>query len=402
MNAVGIDVSKGKSTIAVIQPFGVVLAEPFDVLHTDSDLKKLVDFIKSLSGETKVVMEYTGTYYEPIANTLHNAGIFVSVVNPLLISDYSTNRVRKIKTDKKDSLKLASYTLDKWLDLRKYVPADDIRKTLKTINRQYIQYNKILVMQKNNLISLLDSCFPDVNKLFTSPQRESDGHEKWVDFAMKFPHVDSVSKLSFSKFKSKYKIWCRKNHYQYSEAKVAEIHAYSRTQISSLPMTDSVVKIVTEAIKLLNSTLETLNTLRIEMDNLSSQLPEYETVMNLYGVGKVFCSQLIAEIGDVRQFKSSKSIVALAGIDPPPYQSGKTDTKSRSISKRGSPSLRKTLFQIMTIIIQNQPADEPVYQFLDKKRSEGKPYKVYMIAAAHKFLRIYCAKVKENLKTQDT
>lgn len=61
MNAVGIDVSKGKSTVAVIQPFGVVLAEPFDVFHTDSDLKKLSDFIKSLSGETKVVMEYTGT-----------------------------------------------------------------------------------------------------------------------------------------------------------------------------------------------------------------------------------------------------------------------------------------------------------------------------------------------------
>ena len=73
MNAVGIDVSKGKSTVAVIQPFGVVVAEPFDVLHTDSDLKKLVTFIKSLSGETKVVMEYTGTYYVPIANALHNA-----------------------------------------------------------------------------------------------------------------------------------------------------------------------------------------------------------------------------------------------------------------------------------------------------------------------------------------
>ena len=58
MNAVGIDVSKGKSTVAVIQPFGVVIAEPFDVLHTDSDLKKLVSFIKSLSGETKVVMEH--------------------------------------------------------------------------------------------------------------------------------------------------------------------------------------------------------------------------------------------------------------------------------------------------------------------------------------------------------
>lgn len=395
MNAVGIDVSKGKSTVAVIQPFGVVIAEPFDVFHIDSDLKKLANFIKSLSGETKVVMEYTGTYYEPIANALHNEGIFVSVVNPLLIDDYGTNRVRKIKTDKKDSLKIASFALDKWLDLREYLPADDIRKTLKILNRQYIQYNKILVMQKNNLISLLDSCFPNANTLFSSPRRESDGHEKWIDFVLKFPHINSVSKLTLSAFKSKYQSWCRKNSYNYSESKATEIYAYSKTQVSVLPMTNSVIKIITEAALLLNSTLETLCTFRDEMDRLSSMLPEYEVVMELYGVGRVLGSQLIAEIGDIRRLDSSKSLVAMAGIDPPPNQSGQVDQKSRSISKRGSPALRKTLFQIMTIIIQNKPVDEPVYQFLDKKRSEGKPYRVYMIAAAHKFLRIYYARVME-------
>lgn len=395
MNAVGIDVSKGKSTVAVIQPFGVVIAEPFDVFHMDSDLKKLTDFIKSLSGETKVVMEYTGTYYEPIANALHNEGIFVSVVNPLLIEDYGTNRVRKVKTDKKDSLKIASFAIDKWLDLSEYIPADDIRKTLKILNRQYIQYNKILVMQKNNLISLLDSCFPNANTLFTSPRRESDGHEKWIDFVLKFPHINSVSKLSLSGFKSKYQSWCRKNNYNYSETKAAEIHSYSKTQVSVLPMTDSVIKIITEAALLLNSTLETLCAFRDEMDRFSSMLPEYNVVMELYGVGKVLGSQLIAEIGDVRRLNNSKSLVALAGIDPPPNQSGKVNQKSRSISKRGSPALRKTLFQIMTIIIQNKPVDEPVYQFLDKKRSEGKPYRVYMIAAAHKFLRIYYARVMD-------
>lgn len=395
MNAVGIDVSKGKSTVAVIQPFGVVIAEPFDVFHTDSDLKKLTDFIKSLSGETKVVMEYTGTYYEPIANALHNEGIFVSVVNPLLIEDYGTNRVRKVKTDKKDSLKIASFSIDKWLDLSEYIPADDIRKTLKILNRQYIQYNKILVMQKNNLISLLDSCFPNANTLFTSPRRESDGHEKWIDFVLKFPHINSVSKLSLSGFKSKYQSWCRKNNYNYSETKAAEIHSYSKTQVSVLPMTDSVIKIITEAALLLNSTLETLCAFRDEMDRFSSMLPEYNVVMELYGVGKVLGSQLIAEIGDVRRLNNSKSLVALAGIDPPPNQSGKVNQKSRSISKRGSPALRKTLFQIMTIIIQNKPVDEPVYQFLDKKRSEGKPYRVYMIAAAHKFLRISYARVMD-------
>lgn len=383
--------------VAIVQPFGVIVAEPFEVSHNAEELKELVERLKLLSGETKVVMEYTGAYYEPIANALHNAGIFVSVVNPLLINDYGTNRVRKIKTDKKDAFKLANFALDKWLELREYIPADEIRKTLKVMNRQYEHYNKILVMQKNNLIAVLDSCFPNANTLFSSPRRESDGHEKWVDFVIKFPHIDSVAKLPLSAFKNKYQSWCKKNHYNYSEAKAAEIHAYSKTQVSSLPMTDSVVKIITETAKLLNSTLEALGTLRNEMDKLSSQLPEYDTVMNLYAVGKVFCSQLIAEIGDVRRLEHSKSVVALAGIDPPPNQSGKVDTKSRSISKRGSPTLRKTIFQIMQIYLKKQPADEPVYQFLDKKRSEGKPYKVYMIAAAHKFLRIYYARVMQAL-----
>ena len=49
----------------------------------------------------------------------------------------------------------------------------------------------------------------------------------------------------------------------------------------------------------------------------------------------------------------------------------------------------------MTILLQNAPADEPVFQFLDRKRSEGKPYYVYMTAGANKFLRRYYGKVRD-------
>ena len=97
------------------------MASPFDVIHNDSDLKKLAQLIKSLPGESKVVMEYTGTYFEPIAQYLHNNGIFVSVVNALLIHDYGGNSLRKVKTDKKDALKLASYALDRWTELEEYI-----------------------------------------------------------------------------------------------------------------------------------------------------------------------------------------------------------------------------------------------------------------------------------------
>ncbi len=397
MNAIGIDVSKGKSTVAILRPFGEVVASPFDVIHNDSELKKLVAFIRQLPGESKVVMESTGNYSEPIARFLHNEGIFVSVVNALLIHDYGGNTIRKAKTDKKDAIKLASFALDKWLDLNEYTPAEDLRETLKFLNRQYIQYTKMLTMLKNNLISLLDLTFPNANQFFNTPPKASDGHEKWVDFVLKFWHRECISKLSLSAFKLKYQRWCKKNSYNYSEIKAEEIHCYAKSQISVLPMNDSVKLLITQSVTQLITMQETLCALRKEMDNVSSQLPEYDTVMSMFGAGKVLGAQLMAEIGDTRRFRNRKCITAYAGLDAPPYQSGTVNIQSRSISKKGSSALRKTLFQIMTIYIQNQPITEPVYNFLDKKRSEGKPYKVYMIAAANKFLRIYYAKVNKVL-----
>ena len=155
--------------------------------------------------------------------------------------------------------------------------------------------------------------------------------------------------------------------------------------------------LISQAIIQLQAVEETLFAINNEMLKLSASLPEYDTVMSLYGVGEVLGPQLMAEIGDVSRFKNKKSLVAFAGIDSPADQSGQVDKKSKAITKRGSSALRKTLFQIMAVILQNCPQNEPVYQYLDKKRSEGKLYKVYMIAGANKFLRIYYARVKECL-----
>ena len=137
------------------------------------------------------------------------------------------------------------------------------------------------------------------------------------------------------------------------------------------------------------------------MTRLASQLPEYETVRAMYGVGETTAAQLMAEIGDVRRFPRRSSIVGFAGVDPAVDQSGKHETQSTPTTKRGSPHLRKTLYQIVCSYLRKAPADEPVYQFLDKKRAEGKPYFVYMTAAQNKFLRIYYARVKESLEAFD-
>ena len=281
MNAVGIDVSKGKSMIAVMRPFGEVVASPYEVHHTDQELEELARFLKSLPGETKVIIEYTGKYYQPIARFLREAGIFVSVVNAILVHDYGTNSLRRVKTDKKDAIKIANYGLDRWVALAQYVPEEDIRQLLKTLNRQYNQYIKIKVMLKNNLISLLDQTFPDVNRMFSSSTRK-DGHEKWVDFAAIFWHCKCVSNISENAFKKRYAKWCEKSGYNYSQAKAESIYVKAKTHVATLSKNESAKLLVTQAIAQLNTISETLAAVMNEMRLLAVHLPEYDVVMAMY------------------------------------------------------------------------------------------------------------------------
>lgn len=177
------------------------------------------------------------------------------------------------------------------------------------LNRQYNQSNKIQTMMKNNLISLTDSVFPGVNKLFTSPKRQSDGHEKWVDFLNAFPHQDCIANLYLSVFKTKYKSWCSKNKYKYSESKAEKIHNHAKSVIAVLPLNDSVTFLIIQTVSQLNTTLETVSSIRKEMDRIASSLPEYKTVMAMYGVGKVYGPQLIAEIGHTCRFRNRRAIL---------------------------------------------------------------------------------------------
>ena len=183
--------------------------------------------------------------------------------------------------------------------------------------------------------------------------------------------------------------------------KALKIYSSACGHFGVMPKTDTAKLLVEQAVAQLNATSAALAALKQEMQSLAASLPEYPVVMKMFGVGPALGPQLMAEIGDVRRFHSKKALVAFAGIDAPPYQSGQMDVCSRSISKRGSSSLRRTLFLVMGVYLQNSPTEEPVYQFMDKKRSEGKPYKVYMMASANKFLRIYYATVKAHLDALD-
>lgn len=401
LNAVGIDVSKGKSTVAVLRPAGEILRKPFNVTHSVKDLSNLVSYVQSLEGETRVVMETTAHYHEPVLKAFLDAGIFVSAVNPTLIKhhDSDKNPLRKVKSDSADAKKIAKYTLDKWEYLRQHSVMDNTRSQLKTLNTQFHFFMQQKVSLKNNLISLLDLTYPGANALFDSPVR-SNGSEKWVDYVHSFWHADCVRKIGLKAFTERYQNFCKHHGYIFQPDKPEELFNASKELITVVPKDPVYKQLILSNIEQLNTVSRQIEKFRYLMNELASTLPEYATVMSMYGVGPTYGPQLMAEIGDVSRFERRSAITAFAGVDPGVDQSGQVNHDSNRASKHGAPRLRKTLFQIMTTLLQLAPKDDPVYRFMMKKKSEGKPYQVYMTAGANKFLRIYYGKVKQCLATQ--
>lgn len=312
MNAVGIDVSKGKSMVVILRPYGEIVSKPFEVRHTVSGIPSLVEHIMSIDGESRIVMEHTGRCYEPLVRKLSRSDLFVSAVSPKLIKDFSDNSLRKVKSDKADAVKIARYTLDSWTELKQYSLMDEIRNQLKTMNRQFDFYMKHKIAMKNNLIGILDQTYPGANTCFGGPARE-DGSQKWVDFVASFWHVDCVRKLSLNVFVDHYQKWCRRKKYNFSHSKTGEIHKTAKELIPVLPKDNFTKHIIKQAVEQLNASSRTVEQLLSLMNETTARLPEYSVVMAMKGVCPSLGPQLMAEIGDVSQFTHKGAITAFAG-----------------------------------------------------------------------------------------
>lgn len=317
---------------------------PFQVEHTAEGIQALIKTLNGIGDNIRVVMEHTGMYWRPVACALKKAGFFVSVVNAMLIHSFSDNSLRKVKTDKADSLKIANYALTFWSDLHDYSNEDETRQILKMQCRLYERTQKTSVVLHNGLISLLDQSFPQINTTLDSPYRTKTGHHKWVDFAKRFWHRDCVAKLSLRAFTEAYQKWCKREGYRFHEATAEKIYRSAQSAVATFPYSESTKLLVTQAVNCLNAVYESMEILRSGMLRLASLLPEFDVVMAMQAAGEITGPKLMAGIGGVRRFTNKKALVAFAGVDAPPFQSGSVEAKSRHVSKHGSPHLRKTLF----------------------------------------------------------
>lgn len=392
MVGIGIDVAKNKSTVAIIGSNNEMVLTPTDFYHKEDKLNELISIINSIPDKYFIVMEHTGHYHYPILKKLEDEHLPVSVMNPYVIKKYGDVQIRKAKTDKKDACLLARFALEKADLLPKYSAIDAKYADLRFLSRQYDQAVAMRTKAKVQLSNLIDEVMPNIGSVFRA--RQSGHCDVLYDFIGKFENFENIKSVSEKKFTERFMKWAKSKGYRNAIMKAQTIYELSQDSIPTRTANVSTSIAVQQCLQMLRTSEEASNEILAQMQSIAYTLPEYQIVRSMKGVGDILAPRLIAEVGNIQRFTSAKALVAYAGIDAPPYQSGQYEGTQRHISKRGSAVLRKICFEIMMALKISKPSeDNAAYLFMIKKESEGKPKNVAKIAGINKFLHIYYARL---------
>lgn len=394
MIAVGIDVSKSKSTVAILDSYGTVLATPFNMAHTQPEMNALVSRLKAFDEPVTILLEYTGHYHYPVLKKLQEEGFPVCVVNPYQMKKYGDVEIRKAKTDKKDALRIATFALEKSYKLVPYSSMEQKYEDLKFLSRQYQQRISFVSTLKVQLINMLDQTMPGITKILALKSRDPEKCALLL-FIKRYKSFDEIQRIGKTRFLSTYATLMKKTPDRYAPKKGLEIYELARVSITTRGEDPYIWSAQDQCVDLLATAQNAADEIITQMQSIAETIPEYKVLRAMNGVGDRLGPVILAEIGDIRRFHSAKALNSFAGNDAPPYQSGQFESRNRHISKRGSSALRKACFEVMQALKLTKPQDDPVYQFILKKEQEGKPYNVAKMAGVNKFLRIYYARAME-------
>ena len=191
MLSIGIDVSKGKSTVCGMKPGGEIVYAPFEVQHTREGMLELVSLLRSSGEEVRAVLESTGSYHCPVVAALLENGIFVSVVNSLRMKRFCSQSIRKVKTDRIDAMQIALYGLAYWQELQPTKLPEDTYRELQLLARQYYQMTSLLIKAKVDFNAICDQVLPGMQELMS----DHAGRHKLSDFVLRYCHTTHILEM---------------------------------------------------------------------------------------------------------------------------------------------------------------------------------------------------------------
>lgn len=395
-SVLSIDVANGKSEVLLITEYGEVLIEPYEVKHCLSEFNLLKEKIDNFNlNDLTIFMESTSTYHLPIQRFFTKNNYNVQVINPILGKN-NTRNLRKTKTDIEDCYNLADLFFKNTVKIHTK-NMNDIYSSMIELSRQEKHLTESLVRSKNRFKQIIANAFPEYIKCFTA--NDIFGKTS-LNFIKEFPHADIIKEkridaLANNLYKSS-KNCCSYNKCLSKAKKIKELanNSYPGIDVDSYEV-NNLINIV----DVISYNGSKLNDVKQDIVKLARQIPYFNIINSIYGIGETSTAQIIAELGDINRFENIKQLNAFCGLDPTIIQSGKSINYHGPISKRGNRNARKILFITCCSIIRASVLhnmDNEILLYYRKKQAENKHFKECIIACSTKLLRTIFAMCKNN------
>lgn len=405
---IGLDVAKGESQVQAFLDKKQPYKKSFKIAHTLEGLSILLDFIKEVEdvsgGRPPIVLESTGHYHTPIMQYFEDRGYLLIIVNPLISYRAKSSSLRKVKTDIVDAHHLCELYYKE--DLEPYRQRLIQLLNLRNLTRQHENITGMFVQTKLQFQAVLDQVFPQYCGVFGSLYSDVS-----LLTLQAFPTSEEILKESKETIANKIKELCKSRSKQWANNQAEKLMAaavqnpFQKTLYHSLSLSLGMY------INMLLEYKKHLSKLENELNALAKSIEEYRIIQSIHGIGEKIAATIISEIGEIDRFNHPKKLVAFAGLDPSVFESGTFKGTLNRITKRGSSRLRHALYMAVKCAIRDcrkqkttdeiLPRNKRLREFYDKKREEGKPYKVAVIACANKLLHWIYALLKSKSAFQD-
>ena len=387
---IGLDVAKGESQVQAFLQRKETFKQSFKFTHDLPGLQTFYNFYQELeetSGQPPaVIFESTGHYHEPVLQFLENQDIAYYLINPVVSFEARKMSLRQVKTDKADAYHLGELYYKE--DLEIYQRKTEKALNLRLLTRQHSALTDSYVQIKLQFQVALDQVFPEYHSVF------SDLYGKLsLKTLLSYPTALDVHRVSEESLAEEMGQFGARRSYDWFLNKAQQLKEAARRNPYQAQISHGQLVSLNMYIHMLFQYQTHLAELLKEINALSKSFEEYRLIQSVPGIGDKIAATILSEVGDINQFEHPKKLVAYAGLDPSVFESGKFKASINRITKRGSSRLRQTLYTAVQCGLAKQ-RNKKLTAFYHRKRNEGKPHKVAIIACANKLVHWIHAMLK--------
>lgn len=366
----GIDIGKNTHVASLVDDKKNVVFKAFSFSNSIDGAESLILKLEAFKNELEVGMEATGHYWLSLYSYLVEKNFTVRVINPIQTDGWRQGiEIRKRKTDVIDSILIAD--LLRYGDFVETSLSNEDYLSLRNLSRFRSYLISSIGDLKRKTIALLDQVFPEYASSFSNIFGKTS-KEILSNFSTPsdFEDINSDDLNTFLESVSK------KN---YASKKIDELSKKASSSFGINFCLDSFslqIKMLIEQISFIQNQVSNVeNEIEVLLEKLNSP------ITTIPGIGSVNAATILGEIGDIKRFSNPSKLVAYAGLDASISQSGEYESTYNHMSKRGSPYLRRALFQSA---LRAEFCDPVFSDYYQKKISEGKHHLVATNAVARK------------------